>query len=84
MSFKEKTVVITGASSGIGEALANEMAARGANLILGARQFVTLCEIAQNLEKKYGIKAVAVQCDVSKEEDCKVLIDQAVQIFKRY
>jgi len=82
MSFKGKTVVITGASSGIGEALANEMASRGANLVLGARQFVTLCEIAQNLEKKHGIKAVAVQCDVSKEEDCKVLIHQAVNTFK--
>lgn len=82
MSFKGKTVIITGASSGIGEALANEMASRGANLILGARQFVTLCEIAQNLEKKYGIKAVAVACDVSREEDCKVLIDQAIRVFK--
>lgn len=82
MSFKGKTVVITGASSGIGEALANEMASRGANLVLAARQFVTLCEIAQNLEKKYGIKAVAVQCDVSKEEDCKVLIHQALSTFK--
>lgn len=82
MNFKGKTVIITGASSGIGEALANEMAARGANLVLGARQFVTLCEIAQNLEKKYGIKAVAVQCDVSKEEDCKVLIHQTISTFK--
>ncbi len=82
MSFKGKTVVITGASSGIGEALAHEMASRGANLVLGARQFVTLCNIAQNLEKKYGIKAVAVQCDVSKEEDCKVLVHQAISTFK--
>ena len=82
MNFKGKTVVITGASSGIGEALANEMAARGANLVLAARQFVTLCEISQNLEKKYGIKAVAVQCDVSKEQDCKVLINQAINTFK--
>ncbi|WP_419803315.1 SDR family oxidoreductase [Mucilaginibacter sp.] len=81
MNFKGKTVVITGASSGIGEALANEMAARGANLVLAARQFVTLCEISQNLEKKYGIKAVAVQCDVSKEQDCKVLINQAINTF---
>lgn len=82
MSFKGKTIVITGASSGIGEALANEMASRGANLVLAARQFVTLCEISQNLEKKHGIKAVAVQCDVSKEEDCKVLIHQAINTFK--
>ncbi len=82
MSFKGKTVIITGASSGIGEALANEIASRGANLVLGARQYVTLCEIAQNLEKKYGIKAVAVACDVSKEEDCKLLIQQAIHTFK--
>lgn len=75
-------MVITGASSGIGEALANEIASRGANLVLGARQFVTLCEIAQKLEKKYGIKAVAVQCNVSREEDCKLLINQAVRTFK--
>ncbi len=82
MDFKGKTVIITGASSGIGEALANELASRGANLVLGARQFVTLCEIAQNIEKNYAVKAVAVQCDVSKEEDCKLLIRQAVNTFK--
>lgn len=82
MSFKGKTVVITGASSGIGEALAYEMASRGANLVLGARQFVTLCEITQKIEQKYRVKAVAVQCDVTKEEDCKLLIGQAVSTFK--
>jgi len=80
--FKGKTIVVTGASSGIGEALAHEMASHGANLVLGARQFVTLCEISQKLEQKYGIKAVAVQCDVSKEEDCKMLIHEAIQTFK--
>jgi short-subunit dehydrogenase len=83
MSLKNKTVIITGASSGIGKACAEEFAQRGANLVLGARQYVTLCEIAQDLEKKYSIRAVAVQCDVSKEEDCKHLIDQAELSFKR-
>jgi len=83
MDLKNKTVIITGASSGIGRSCAEEFAKRGANVVLGARQFVTLCEIAQDLERNYGIKAIAVECDVSKEEDCKGLIIQAVTTFKR-
>lgn len=81
MDLKHKTVIITGASSGIGKSCAEQFAARGANLVLGARQYVTLCEIAQDLENRYSIKAVAVQCDVSKEEDCKELIAQANKTF---
>jgi len=83
MNLKNKTVIITGASSGIGRSCAEEFAKKGSNLVLGARQYVTLCEIAQNLEAKYGIKAVAVQCDVSIESDCKLLTDQAMVSFNR-
>ena len=83
MSLKNKTVIITGASSGIGKACAEEFAKQGANLVLGARQYVSLCEITQDLEKRYGIKAVAVQCDVSKELDCEHLIKQALLTFNR-
>ncbi len=81
MSLKDKTVVITGASSGIGKALAEEMAKRGANVVLAARQYVTLCEITAELEKTYGIKALAIQADVSKEEDCEALIKQTILTF---
>ena len=83
MNLKNKTVIITGASSGIGRSCAEEFAKKGSNLVLGARQYVTLCEIAQELEEKYGIKAVAVQCDVSKESDCQILINQAISTFNR-
>lgn len=83
MNFKNKTVIITGASSGIGKSCAEQFAKKGANLVLGARQYVTLCEVAQDLEKRYGIRAIAVQCDVSIESDCKDLIDQANNSFKR-
>ena len=83
MNLKNKTVIITGASSGIGRSCAEEFAKKGSNLVLGARQYVTLCEIAQNLEAQYGIIAVAVQCDVSIESDCKLLIDQAMVSFNR-
>jgi len=81
MKLNHKTVIITGASSGIGKALATEFAGRGANLVLGARQYVTLCAIAQDLEKQFNIKAIAVQCDVSVEEECAQLIKRAVSTF---
>lgn len=83
MNFKHKTVVITGASSGIGKALAEEFARRGANLVLGARQYVTLCEITADLEAKYQVKALAVQADVSREDDCESLMKQAITTFGR-
>ena len=81
MNLKDKIVIITGASSGIGKSLAIEFAKRGANLVLAARQYVTLCEITDELINQYGIKAIAVQCDVSKEEDCEHLIKQTLTTY---
>jgi short-subunit dehydrogenase len=81
MNLKSKVIIITGASSGIGKALAYELAGRGANLVLGARQYVTLCEITQDIEKRFQTKAVAVQCDVSVEDDCAFLTKQALLTF---
>ncbi|MFC3197760.1 SDR family oxidoreductase [Parapedobacter deserti] len=76
-----KTVVITGASSGIGLACAEAFARHGANLVLGARRYVELCNIGETLEKQFGIRAVAVSCDVAKEVDCRALIQQAETAF---
>ena len=81
MDFKDKVIIITGASSGIGKALAEELAKRGANLVLAARQYVTLCEITAELEAKYGVKALAIQADVTKESDCEMLIKQTLTTF---
>ena len=81
MKLNNKIVIITGASSGIGKSLAIECAKRGANVVLAARQYVTLCEIAQDLEKQYNIKALAVQCDVAIEQDCEHLVKQTLTTF---
>jgi len=83
MRLNDKVVIITGASSGIGKSLAMEFAKRGTNLVLAARQFVTLCELTENIEKQYGIKAIAVQCDVTIQEDCEHLIKQALVTYDR-
>jgi len=83
MKLNDKVAIITGASSGIGKSLAFELAKRGCNLVLAARQYVTLCEIAQSIEKEYAIKAVAIQCDVTVEEECALLIKQTLITFQK-
>ncbi len=81
--YKGKTVIITGASSGIGKALAYRFAQSGANLVLAARQYALMCEIAQDIESKFQVKAIAVATDVSSEEHCKHLVLEAVRVFGR-
>ncbi|MEN9369556.1 MAG: hypothetical protein RI952_421 [Bacteroidota bacterium] len=81
MDIKGKVVVITGASSGIGLALAESFAAAGAKLVLAARNLAKLQEIAANLKLKYASEVIAVGVDVSKELQCQNLMDQTVKNF---
>lgn len=63
-SLKNKTVFITGASAGIGEACALEFAKQGANIILTARRIERIKALAGKLGKEYGVKTLALQLDV--------------------
>ena len=72
-SFEDKTVLITGASSGIGKAFAQKLAAKKANLILTARSETSLREIADNLKVTYGIEVNFFSLDLSQPESAKVL-----------
>ncbi len=78
--FKSKRVIITGASSGIGEALAYEYAAAGAKVVLGARQEEKLREITRRITSQGG-EAVYCKCDVVSVEDCKALVNKGVEAF---
>lgn len=79
-NFKNKTIVVTGASSGIGEALAREFAARGARVVMGARNVQKLQLIAGEIREKGG-QAAYCGVDVTKPEECRELIDTAVREF---
>lgn len=73
MNLKGKTAVVTGASSGIGRAVALELARRGANVVLGARRGERLDAVAAEC-RQLGVQAMAVVTDVTREEDCRRLI----------
>jgi dehydrogenase/reductase SDR family member 7B len=81
MTLKDKIVIITGASSGIGKALAFEMASKGAKLAIAARNEVQLNETVQQIKSKYKVEVLFVKCDVSREEDCKNLISQTLKTY---
>ena len=69
MELKEKVVVITGASSGIGMAMATAFAVEGAHLVLAARNHPKLLEIAAQLKNTYGIQVIAVATGMHSEEE---------------
>jgi NADP-dependent 3-hydroxy acid dehydrogenase YdfG len=77
-----KVVVITGASSGIGKAIALKLAAHGAKVVLGARNKDKLAVLAEEIEKTAGeVKYAAI--DVKRKEDLHVLIHTAVSFYGR-
>ncbi len=69
--IKGKTALITGASSGIGKAIANELAVYGCNLILTGRRHKRLLEISNSLAKQYGIEIQIASFDIRDLDACK-------------
>ena len=78
----QKVAIITGASSGIGEALAWQLARMNYDVVLAARSEDKISRIAKEI-LTYGVRTLAIRTDVSKEEDCAQLIDQVITYFGR-
>jgi NADP-dependent 3-hydroxy acid dehydrogenase YdfG len=81
-NIQGKVVVITGASSGLGEAAARRLSAEGATVVLGARRLERIQSLAKELSGKGG-KALALPTDVTQHEQVKKLVDAAVQTYGR-
>ncbi|KDN54031.1 glucose 1-dehydrogenase [Flavobacterium seoulense] len=82
--MKDQVIIITGAAMGLGFAAAEELAKKGANLVLVDYNDESLDKAAEDLKKNYsGIKIVTVKADVSNEEQVKNYVDTAVKEFGR-
>jgi short-subunit dehydrogenase len=78
--FREKSVIVTGASSGIGRELALQLAEDGASLALAARRVERLEEVATRCRARGG-RALAVPADVTDEDQCRGLVTRTVAEF---
>lgn len=76
-SLKDKVVIVTGASSGIGLAMAKEFSFRGARVVLVARSVDKLEDVASDLPGE----SLVVGCDVSSQDQCRAMVAQVVERF---
>ena len=76
MNLKNKIVLITGASSGIGKAAAYQFAEQGAKLILTARRIEKLNELSKEINDKYHVDVLPLQLDVQVKEQVKLAIKE--------
>ncbi|MBT8141553.1 MAG: SDR family oxidoreductase [Gammaproteobacteria bacterium] len=76
MNLKDKLVLITGASAGIGTALAHQYAKYGANFVLVARRKERLQELAAALKDKYGAESLCISADLAEPDAPQAILDQ--------
>jgi len=76
--YQNKVVVVTGASSGIGEELALQYAKLGCSIVISARRAERLEQLSQKIEALYKTSVQVVVCDVSKADDCQRLIQEVI------
>ncbi len=81
-NLKNKTILITGASAGIGEACARVFAEAGANLILIARRSSKLQQLAESLKQRYSVQVLQYTLDVRESNAVEQLIAQLPPDFK--
>lgn len=81
-AFRGQVVIVTGASSGIGRALALQLAGQGAKVVLAARRAELLEQVAVACRQAGG-EALAVPTDVADETQCRALVEKAVAMFNR-
>lgn len=80
LDFTGKVVLITGAAQGLGKLLAEELALRGAKLVLGDIKVEAVNDVVSGINDRGG-DAIGLACDVSTKSDCAAMVTAAVETF---
>ena len=83
MNFKDKVVLVTGSSRGIGRAIAIKFAKTGANIIINYNHNKEEAEIVREVIESYGVKCLIIKADISKEKEVKAMINTAITTFNK-
>ncbi|MCW6680721.1 SDR family oxidoreductase [Aerococcaceae bacterium NML130460] len=83
MRLQGKVVMITGASSGIGREIARQAAAEGATLVLAARRFELLLQLASELKAQYDTATLCIATDLTNPQDIERLVAETMATYGR-
>lgn len=83
MIFKDKVVLVTGSSRGLGRSIAVEYAKEGANVIINYKNSKDEANILKEIISNYGGKSIAIQADISKEDDVNRMIHTIIKEYGR-
>lgn len=78
-----QVAVVTGCSTGLGVQMAKALASQGANIVALARRKNLVDEVAAEIEKEYGVKAIGVSCDITDTERVEAAIKEVMDAFGR-
>ncbi len=81
--LKEQVAIVTGCSTGLGVQMAKALANQGANIVVVARRQNLIDEVAAEIAKEYGVKTLAVRCDITDTDAVNAMVDTVVEKFGR-
>ncbi|HEX7241667.1 MAG TPA: SDR family oxidoreductase [Longimicrobiaceae bacterium] len=83
LGLRDRVALVAGSSRGLGRAVAEELAAEGASLVLCARSEDRLAEARASIEERFGVAVAAVAADLSRAEDAERVAREALERFGR-
>lgn len=77
-----KTAIVTGGGRGLGAHIAQGLAEAGANIVLCSRKIEACTEVADHLNKEYGVETLALKCDITNAEDIHSVVSETLDKFE--